>query len=101
MLTENESKCLAVAAELLNRVSSDPDFAKRFDSDPAAALQSFHPVFSKMPKEKIVKALKTDDPTAALPAAGTSGLASGVVFAAAASRLIFKTTKTLDEPEPE
>ena len=55
----DEGKITGIAVELLSRFNTDPKFAEHFDKNPVEALQAFHPVFAKLPKDKMAAALKS------------------------------------------
>lgn len=49
---------LELAASFLNRLSTDQDFATKFDKDPAETLKAFHPALAKVPKKQLDDAVE-------------------------------------------
>jgi hypothetical protein len=59
----DDRRFLEASSLLLARLSSDPDFVRRFDQDSVSAMQELFPELRKEPKEKIQAALDADRQT--------------------------------------
>jgi hypothetical protein len=59
----DDPKLLEASSMFLSRLGSDPEFARRFDSDPASALQELFPELKKVPKDRVAAIINADKAT--------------------------------------
>lgn len=93
---KEDAALLRLSAQFLNRFNRDPNFRRKFDRDPAGALQELFPQLAKVPKKKIADVLDAHtrfmDAAFATPEATRYEAAGGLL--SAATRVATRVART-------